>query len=357
MATPSNAAAYLPKSKAPLLEIKSAPYTHPRKNEILIKNAAVAINLVDNAKRDMGEMLYAWVKYPIVQGFDAAGEVVEVGPGVTRFKAGDRVVGFAGGMEKSINNSALSAFQLYTVLQDHMVSPIPDSLSFESASVIPLALSTAACGLFQKDHLGLRYPTNPPSKPTGETVLITGGATSVGCDAIQLAVAAGYEVISTSSPKNFDYVKKLGATKVFDYNSPTLVKDLIHALQGKTTAGALSIGNGAAEKCMDVMDKCQGNKFVSMASYPNPDPMPTTLVIPKFILHYMTWSVAAWWKSKTKSIGYKFIWGAALKDNEVGPLMFVDFLPAALEDGTFVAAPEPIVVSPFPLNSQSSLAS
>lgn len=78
------------------------------------------------------------------------------------------------------------AFQEYPILQDHLASHIPDSLSFESASVIPLGLSTAASGMFQKDKLGLQLPTVPP-KPTGKTLLVWGGSTSVGCCAIQVS--------------------------------------------------------------------------------------------------------------------------------------------------------------------------
>jgi hypothetical protein len=57
---------------------------------------------------------------------------------------------------------------------------------------------------------------------------------------------------------------------VFDYNSKTVVADLIQAFEGKTTAGAISISPGAANACMDILDKCKGNKFISMASYPTP---------------------------------------------------------------------------------------
>ena len=123
----------LPASKTPLLEIKSAPYTSPRKNEIVIENKAIAINPLDCLKRDMGEMLFSWIKYPFVLGEDVAGQVVEVGPGVTCFKEGDRVVGYAMGMEKDINCSAMCAFQQYTVLKDHLTSPIPGDMSYESA--------------------------------------------------------------------------------------------------------------------------------------------------------------------------------------------------------------------------------
>lgn len=110
-------------------------------------------------------------------------------------------------------------------------------MAYEDAAVLPLALSTAACGLFQKDQLGLEYPS-ATAKPTGKTLLVWGGSTSVGSNAIQLAVAAGYDVIATASPRNFDYVKGLGAGQVFDYNSSTVVADIVAALHGRTIAGA-----------------------------------------------------------------------------------------------------------------------
>ena len=64
----------------------------------------------------------------------------------------------------------------------------------------------------------------------------------VGGNAIQLAVAAGYSIVSTSSPKNFAYVKSLGATHVFDYNSKRVARDIVTTLKGKYVVGALSIG-------------------------------------------------------------------------------------------------------------------
>jgi hypothetical protein len=62
---------------------------------------------------------------------------------------------------------------------------------------------------------------------------------------IQLATAAGYEVIATASPRNHDYLKKLGAVNVFDYRSPTVVRDIISAFKNGTTAGAFAVGRGS----------------------------------------------------------------------------------------------------------------
>ena len=340
---PLNKAAWLTASKTNPLQVKSAPYTSPRENEIVVKNGAVAINPADWLKQDMGEMMFNWIKYPAILGSDVAGEVVEIGPGVTRFRIGDRVVGHAVGVDKKHNNTAENGFQTYTVLQAHMASPISPTLSYESASVLPLGVSTAACGLFQKDQLALQYPSVPP-KPTGKTLLVWGGATSVSSNAIQLAVAAGYEVISTASPKNFNYVKKLGATQVFDYNSKTVVDDLIHAFKDKTCAGAFTVGHGTADACVDILDKCKGDKFISMATYPLPPTPPKRFVLLTTVLYYVSWNISHWIKSKMRHIRSNFIFGCTLVDNGVGKAIYEDFLPKALAEGAYIAAPDAYVV-------------
>lgn len=115
---------------------------------------------------------------------------------------GDRVLGHGVGVDQRSNKSSEGAFQQHTVIRADLASQIPQSLAYEEAYVLPLGLYTAACGLFMKDYLVLPYPTLSPN-PTGKTLLIWGGSTSVDSNAIQLGVAASYEVITTCSPKNF----------------------------------------------------------------------------------------------------------------------------------------------------------
>ncbi len=172
---PSNTAAWLSAPKVKSLEVKSAPYTSPRENEIVIRNGAVATNPIDWVKQDMGSMVFSWIKHPFITSTDVAGEVVEIGKGVTRFNVGDRVVGHTAGVNESRNNPAEGAFQLYTVLLAYMTTPIPSALSYERAAVMPLGRSTAACGMFQKDQLALQHPSVPP-KPTGKTPIVWGGS-------------------------------------------------------------------------------------------------------------------------------------------------------------------------------------
>jgi NADPH:quinone reductase-like Zn-dependent oxidoreductase len=342
---PSNRAAYLVSTKKSPLEVRSAPYTKPSHGQITIKTHAVATNPLDFIKQTVGDLLYDWVKYPIILGSDVAGEVVEVGGDVTRFKVGDRVVGHSIGMAKKHNSPALCGFQEYVNLLTKMTSQIPESLSYEQAAVIPLGLSTAACALYQKDQLALQLPSSPAAKSTGKTVLIWGGSTSVGANAIQLAVASGYDVIATCSPRNFDLVKRLGAAAAFDYNSPRVVQDIKKAFQGRKTAGAISIGQGAAEACMAILGSCEGDRVLSMATYPlDPMNLPKHFVMPTVAYTYLSGMASLWVKGKRHGVRSQFIFGDTLVDNEVGPAIYEQFLPKALEDGTFVAAPEPEVV-------------
>jgi NADPH:quinone reductase-like Zn-dependent oxidoreductase len=91
---PTNTASWLIGAKVGPLQVKPAPYTAPRENEIVIKNGAVAINPMDWMLQDQGtSMTFTWLKYALVLGADVAGEVVEIGSRVTRFNIDDRVVG------------------------------------------------------------------------------------------------------------------------------------------------------------------------------------------------------------------------------------------------------------------------
>lgn len=345
---PANTAAWINAQHAQL-ESGPAPYTPPGDDQIVIRNRAVAINPLDWIIQVAGNLAYRWLSYPTVLGSDTAGEVAEVGKAVTRFRVGDRVLGHAVGTDKDSNRAAEGTFQQYTVVLERMASPIPDAMPFEDAAVLPLAVSTAACGLFQTDQLGLRHPS-AKAEPTGQTVLVWGGSTSVGSNAIQLAAAAGYEVITTASPRNFDYVKSLGAGQFFDYNSPSVIPDIIAALAGRTLAGAIAFGTTSAASCIRIAGACQnGSKFVSIASPPVSfeslaDANRSRFELPRVIARLITSNVALQVQSRRRGVRTKYIFGTTLKANEVAAAIYRDFLPDALADGRYVAAPKPVVV-------------
>lgn len=343
----SNSAAWLNAPFAPL-EVADAPTVPPEAGQIRVRNRAVAINPIDRYKQKMGSPLYGWLEYPMILGFDLAGEVEAVGAGVTRFKIGDRVLGHATGMEKVRNKASESAFQLYANVMAHMASPIPDAMTFEAAAALPLALSTAACGLFADDQLGLERP-GPTAADKGQTVLVWGGSTSVGCNAIQLAKAAGYRVVATASPHNFDYLKSLGADEVYDYNRSDAAALIARALNGDRIAGALAIGAGSARACIAVLGACSGNRKVAVATFPvDIDSIPDrpnawtmmTRMVPKMIVG----AGGIWIAAKRNGVRLSSIWGSALMDTDLGPAIYEQFLPDALQTGRFVAAPPPLVV-------------
>jgi NADPH:quinone reductase-like Zn-dependent oxidoreductase len=156
--------------------------------------------------------------------------------------------------------NAQGGFQNYSVVPQILVCPIPDSLSFEQAAVVPLGLSTAAAALYQPDCLKLPYPKPGSQKSTDTSILIWGGSGSVGGNAVQLAAASGVQIVATSSKRNFDYVKGLGATHVVDYNDPSAIDDIVKALQGTNFAGVFdSISEERTYKaCSAVAEKLGG---------------------------------------------------------------------------------------------------
>lgn len=90
MLAPKNQAAWLKQAGTPLT-VEDAPLPTAGVGEIVVKNAAVAINPLDCHMQDVGVFVRQW---PTVFGCDVAGEVYEIGSGVARFKKGDRVIGY-----------------------------------------------------------------------------------------------------------------------------------------------------------------------------------------------------------------------------------------------------------------------
>lgn len=342
----SNQAAWI-KAKGQPLVVAAAPMPQPGAGEILVRNRALALNPFDGVVQTLGSMITPWLTYPAILGSDVAGEVVAVGTSVSRFEVGDRVLGLALGIDKLANRASEGAFQHYVILRQEAAAAIPDEMSFEQGAVLPLAVATAACGLFLGDQLGLSMPSAAAPEPTGKTVLIWGGSTSVGSAAIQLAVAAGYEVVATASPRNFDYVRRLGASQVFDYNDPNVVANMVKFLGSRDMAGALAIAVGSGTSCIEVMSRCLGNRIVSMASSPLPvDDAPLThqfswklTRLPRLAFGFLGLAVRA----RLRGVAVRSIWGTALMKGSLGKKIFNDFLGPALASRRFVAAPEPLV--------------
>ncbi|CAJ0543735.1 Ff.00g039000.m01.CDS01 [Fusarium sp. VM40] len=274
----SNKAAYVLSPNGPTIEVKSAPVPQPGPGELLVRTQAVAINPVDAVKQSMGNMMFEWLTYPLILGYDVAGQVVKMGPGVTRFAEGDRIVGVTAGMDKRGRRPDEGAFQELVVIRQHLAVKIPEGMTSADASVLPLTTVTAACALFQKDQLALQMPSIKTTRTsTGETIVVWGASTNVGRNAVQLAVAAGYDVIATASPKNWDAIRSLGAFAVYDYRSPSAVADVASAFKNRKCAGAVAIGHGSQAKCIDIIKMIPGaTQIVAQVTIDMPESPPTT---------------------------------------------------------------------------------
>ncbi|KZO91431.1 GroES-like protein [Calocera viscosa TUFC12733] len=187
-----------------------------RPGELLVRVKAVALNPTD------------WRNIPLAQegcgiGCDFAGVVEERGPQLrgTAPAQGDRVAGFVhGNLYKH-----QGAFAEYVRTPADLVWSVPPNVPFTAAASIGgIGGSTAAQVVFMK--LGLPMPK--PGVHTGSEstsgpkpgFVVWSGASSVGQYASQLARLAGHNVLVTASPENFDYLKSLGVSAVFDYRDP-----------------------------------------------------------------------------------------------------------------------------------------
>ncbi|KAH8665395.1 chaperonin 10-like protein [Ilyonectria robusta] len=311
-----NEAAWITSPSEYPFTVKEGPNPTAGAGEIVIKNAAVSINPVDWKIQTHGSYLS---RYPFILGEDAAGFVEEVGAGVTRFKKGDRVVAHCHGL--MTRNPANSAFQTHPVATSLLASPIPESMSFEQAVVLPLAISTASAGLYPRDRLNLPLPSATKPEKNGKTVLIWGGASSVGATAIQLAAASGATVITTASPANHKFVESLGADMVFDYRSSTVVEDISSVLSKTDFVGVYdAIGEDPSFDAVSaILDRL--NKKVPVASV-LPCNNSTELFAPVYVVAF-----------------------AIIQEpnQHIGEWIWEKFLPEALANDSFQAKPDPAV--------------
>lgn len=149
-----------------------------------------------------------------IVGCDFAGTVVDANG--SSWKQGQRVAGFVQGTSRNgVGEKPLrGVFAEYCLVDSTLVFPIPDTTTDQEAAVLGVAFATAVQVLFQR--LGLPEPSSSSSS-SGISLLVNGGASSVGMYAIQLAKLAGLFVVATGSKKNHDLLLSLGADTVVDY--------------------------------------------------------------------------------------------------------------------------------------------
>ncbi|KAM0871744.1 hypothetical protein ACQ4PT_039182 [Festuca glaucescens] len=184
------------------------PVPSPKKGEVLLKMEAASINPID-WKIQKG-MLRPFLpgKFPFTPVGDLAGEVVQVGGGVTNIKPGDKVV--------SISFPSGGGFAEYAVAPAALTVARPPEVSAVDGACLPAAASSA---LQLLKATGVSFDST--SNATGPTnVLVTAASGGVGHYAVQLAKLAGRHVTATCGARNVAFVQGLGADEVLDYKTP-----------------------------------------------------------------------------------------------------------------------------------------
>jgi D-arabinose 1-dehydrogenase-like Zn-dependent alcohol dehydrogenase len=156
--------------------------------------------------------------YPQILGFSYAGIIEAVGPNALNFKVGDRVAIRRPG--EKFGDPKYGAFQQYALAHQDATSLLsPETSLKDGASVMTnLAAVCSALTVF----MGLDRPTltGTAAERKGKKILVYGGSSSAGGLAIRYATAGGYEVVTTSSPKNYDYVASLSPVTIVDHTQP-----------------------------------------------------------------------------------------------------------------------------------------
>ncbi len=195
---------------ADVLELRDVEVPDVGEDGVLIRVRAAAINPADwhlvngvpfIARAQLG------LRRPKVSGLgaDLAGQVMEVGPTVTRFRPGDEVYGMVDNL-LGTNIVDLGSVAEYVRVSEDSVRPLPSTLTPQEAAAVPVAATTALRGL--RDIAALQ---------PGQHVLVNGASGGVGTFAVQIAKALGARVTGVCSTRNVQLVRSLGADHVVDY--------------------------------------------------------------------------------------------------------------------------------------------
>ncbi|MFF5435987.1 zinc-binding alcohol dehydrogenase family protein [Streptomyces achromogenes] len=185
------------------LFLEEAPVPEPGPGELLVRCAAVGLTLPMVRK-------VAEAAAPVPLGGEVAGEVVAAGPGVSRFRTGDRVTGLCFG----------HGYADFAVVREAMASPVPEDAGFVTAIAL-VRSGLVAWGALEAAGLA-----------PGESVLVTAAASSVGHLAVQLARArgAGRVVGAVSGAAKADFVRSLGVDDCVRYDDDSWGEPVDHVL-------------------------------------------------------------------------------------------------------------------------------
>jgi alcohol dehydrogenase len=172
---------------------------------------------------------------PAIMGLDVAGEILEVGAGVTAWKRGDRVLvdpinRVEGGLMGETVHGGLAEL---CRARAHQLIKLPDGVSFADAAALPVAYGTALRMMHTNGHVA-----------KGEKVLILGASGGVGVCCVQLAKAVGAEVIACAGTEaKAARLKVLGADRTINYVEKDFLQE-VQTLYGKPSRRGAQVGNG-----------------------------------------------------------------------------------------------------------------
>ncbi|HEX7182562.1 MAG TPA: NAD(P)-dependent alcohol dehydrogenase [Thermoanaerobaculia bacterium] len=188
-------------------EIREVERPSPGSGQILVRVHAASVNPIDWKTRRGGLFYSRGARFPLILGYDVAGEVEEIGPEVDRFQPGDPVYAY-------LDSSHGGAYAEYAVVGQGAAARKPERLSFEEAAAVPLAGLTALQALRDKGELA-----------EGERLLVNGASGGVGHFAVQIAKVLGARVVGVSSGRNQEFVRELGAERTIDYEQEDFTQD------------------------------------------------------------------------------------------------------------------------------------
>jgi NADPH:quinone reductase-like Zn-dependent oxidoreductase len=183
-----------------VLAVEQVPEPSPIPTEVKVRVRAAGVNPVDSKTRAGKGMAAVLGEPPLLLGWDVAGEVAEVGSGVTRFEVGEEVFGMPWFPREA------GAYAEYVTAPSRHFAAKPHVLSLEEAAALPLAGLTA--WQIVVDTIRLQ---------PGDNVLVHGAAGGVGHLAVQIAKARDAHVIGTARGEQAGWLERLGADVVIDY--------------------------------------------------------------------------------------------------------------------------------------------
>ncbi len=174
--------------------------------EVRVRLQASGVNPADAGRRAGSYRPMEFSR--VIPNSDGAGIVDQVGDGVMRLQVGQRVWLYNG----QRNGRAFGTAAEYMALAEHLVTPLPDNVSFAAGATLGIPCMTAWCCLFGDGAIA------------GQTVLVTGGAGAVGHYAVQLAKWGGARVLATvSSSAKAEQARLAGADLVIDYKAEDVI--------------------------------------------------------------------------------------------------------------------------------------